>query len=233
MLTKLEQVREFHTVFEHPISDEPYITVFDEQPKLVQLRYDLLYEEIKEFVDAYENHNIVEMVDALCDILYVSYGAALVFGLDIPQTGASLEYDGFNPYILIQHRDYYFNCIRDFSNYLKLYKIAVSEKDINKIKNALTDINFMCHLLSFTLNINIDKAFDLVHKSNMTKACKNGQEAGETVNYIRDTQPQYKEPRYKQSKCGKYWIVYNAENNKILKSKYYTPVNLQYVKQKI
>jgi predicted HAD superfamily Cof-like phosphohydrolase len=48
-----------------------------------QLRYDLIDEELKELGQAIEERNIVEVADALTDLLYVVYGAGHSFGLDL------------------------------------------------------------------------------------------------------------------------------------------------------
>jgi predicted HAD superfamily Cof-like phosphohydrolase len=52
---------------------------------LRQLRVDLLVEEVREFADATEAKDIVGIADALADILYVTYGAAITYGVDLDQ----------------------------------------------------------------------------------------------------------------------------------------------------
>ena len=48
-----------------------------------ELRTALIVEECMEFGKAAEEYNFVEMIDAICDILYVTYGAAVAMGIDI------------------------------------------------------------------------------------------------------------------------------------------------------
>ncbi len=48
-----------------------------------RLRYGLIWEELQEFVQAYENSVIVGVADALADLLYVVYGTAVSFGIDM------------------------------------------------------------------------------------------------------------------------------------------------------
>jgi predicted HAD superfamily Cof-like phosphohydrolase len=71
-------VREFMQVFgqETPETFSP-----DRFPKA--LRANLIVEEVKELVAAINAEDWVEVVDALCDILYVTYGAAVALGVDI------------------------------------------------------------------------------------------------------------------------------------------------------
>ena len=51
--------------------------------KIVQLRIDLIEEELNELKEAVKNNDIVEVADALTDILYVTYGAGHAFGVDL------------------------------------------------------------------------------------------------------------------------------------------------------
>ena len=51
--------------------------------KIVQLRYDLIKEELDELRDAIKDGDIKEVADALTDILYVTYGAGHAFGIDL------------------------------------------------------------------------------------------------------------------------------------------------------
>ena len=50
---------------------------------IVQLRVDLIEEELNELKEAIKNNDLVEVADALTDILYVTYGAGHSFGLDL------------------------------------------------------------------------------------------------------------------------------------------------------
>ena len=50
---------------------------------LAQLRVDLIAEELNELVDALAADDMVEIADALTDILYVTYGAGVAFGIDL------------------------------------------------------------------------------------------------------------------------------------------------------
>ena len=51
--------------------------------KINQLRYNLIKEELSELQEAIENKDIVEVADALTDILYVTYGAGHAFGINL------------------------------------------------------------------------------------------------------------------------------------------------------
>ncbi len=51
--------------------------------KTMQLRYDLIKEELTELEEAMKTKNLKEVADALTDILYVTYGAGCAYGIDL------------------------------------------------------------------------------------------------------------------------------------------------------
>ena len=51
--------------------------------KIIDLRYDLIKEELSELKEAIDKKDIKEVADALTDILYVTYGAGHAFGIDL------------------------------------------------------------------------------------------------------------------------------------------------------
>ena len=59
--------------------------------KIVTLRVDLIMEELAELNEAIRNRDIVEVADALTDILYVTYGAGHSFGIDLDKCFAEVQ----------------------------------------------------------------------------------------------------------------------------------------------
>ena len=57
-----------------------------ENPKTSKLRYDLIHEEYNELLDAFKDKDFVEVIDALTDILYVTYGAGVALGIDLDKS---------------------------------------------------------------------------------------------------------------------------------------------------
>ena len=51
--------------------------------KINKLRIDLIKEELEELTEAMKNQDLLEVADALTDILYVTYGAGHAFGIDL------------------------------------------------------------------------------------------------------------------------------------------------------
>ena len=51
--------------------------------KINKLRINLIKEELEELTEAMNNKDLIEVADALTDILYVTYGAGHAFGIDL------------------------------------------------------------------------------------------------------------------------------------------------------
>ncbi len=73
-------VSEFHKTFGAPIRDTSAPTL--DVPE-IEMRAKLITEEYLEFMEALQARDIVEVADALGDLLYVVHGAALTFGIDL------------------------------------------------------------------------------------------------------------------------------------------------------
>ena len=73
----LEMVSEFHKTFNAPILETPQIP----STERCNLRVSLMQEELNEIKEAIENNDLVEVVDGLCDLMYVLSGSILEFGL--------------------------------------------------------------------------------------------------------------------------------------------------------
>lgn len=73
-------VAEFHRAFNLPVRETPGTGIAD---AVANLRVALLEEEVGEFVSASEKRDLVGIADALADIVYVVYGTALTYGIDL------------------------------------------------------------------------------------------------------------------------------------------------------
>ena len=88
----------------------------------------------------------------------------------------------------------------------------------------------LCYFIPGLLNtfgiiigVDLDISFDIVHNSNMTKICRNKEEAQETVDWYIKNDRRYNSPSYKENKYG--YVIFNEDTGKILKSINYTPAN--------
>ena len=78
-MTNFEKVGLFMKTFGQEVKTKPSLS----DDKINKLRVDLIDEELTEFKDAINNNDLKEAVDALTDILYVTYGAGHAFGIDL------------------------------------------------------------------------------------------------------------------------------------------------------
>lgn len=117
---------------------------------------------------------------------------------------------------------------------MKELEEAVSKKDMTETVDALTDILYVVYGAGSSFGINLDKAFDIVHESNMSKTCKTLEHAEETVKWYLDNSEIYNknnpeqspiEPAIRKSEDGNLYVIFNKTTGKVLKSVYYTPAN--------
>jgi|TARA_B100000959_G_scaffold11395_1_gene11419 predicted HAD superfamily Cof-like phosphohydrolase len=78
-MTNFEDVKIFMKTFGQMIRTKPQFP--DE--KTMQLRFDLIKEELNELEFAMKTKNLKEVADALTDILYVTYGAGCAYGINL------------------------------------------------------------------------------------------------------------------------------------------------------
>ena len=78
-MSNFEDVRIFMETFGQMIRTKPQFP----DSKTMQLRFDLIKEELDELKEAIETKNLKEIADALTDILYVTYGAGYAYGINL------------------------------------------------------------------------------------------------------------------------------------------------------
>lgn len=78
-MTNFDKVGIFMKTFGQEVKNQPSFS----SEKINNLRYDLIKEELTELKDAMEKKDLLEVADALTDILYVTYGAGHAFGIDL------------------------------------------------------------------------------------------------------------------------------------------------------
>jgi len=79
LMTNFEDVKTFMETFGQIVRTKPQIP----DQKTMQLRFDLIQEELNELKEAMNEKDLKEIADALTDILYVTYGAGYAYGIDL------------------------------------------------------------------------------------------------------------------------------------------------------
>lgn len=220
-------VKEFHQVYGHPIfenwSDESFY-------KTRKLRVDLITEEFTELTKALYESDKIEMIDGLMDLLYVTYGAALCFGMHLndpkiecmPYVTEPLE-NKINIW-KIAHEKVKFQVESVINSIESVYDIDETKDDIDNIEFDLQSLVENICLMTSLMNVDVNRAFNEVHISNMTKVCSNEMEAKDTIlSYMnKNVESSYR-------KMDSYWVVYDIKTGKILKNINYKPVDLSWV----
>tara|TARA_B100001113_G_scaffold198441_1_gene162560 strand:+ start:136 stop:513 length:378 start_codon:yes stop_codon:yes gene_type:complete len=80
-MTNFEKVGLFMKTFGQEVKTTPSLST----EKINHLRISLIDEELNELKEAIKNNDLKETVDALTDILYVTYGAGHAFGVNLDQ----------------------------------------------------------------------------------------------------------------------------------------------------
>ena len=78
-MTNFDKVGTFMKTFGQEVKTKPSFNT----DKINKLRLDLIREELTELTEAMNNKDLLEVADALTDILYVTYGAGHAFGINL------------------------------------------------------------------------------------------------------------------------------------------------------
>ena len=78
-MSNFSKVGIFMKTFGQEVKDTPSFST----DKINKLRIDLIKEELEELILAMKNKDLLEVADALTDILYVTYGAGHAFGINL------------------------------------------------------------------------------------------------------------------------------------------------------
>ena len=86
-MSNFKKVGTFMKTFGQEVKIKPSLST----DKINKLRVDLIKEELDELTEAMKNEDLLEVADALTDILYVTYGAGHAFGIDLDKCFAEVQ----------------------------------------------------------------------------------------------------------------------------------------------
>lgn len=240
-------VKEFHEVMDHPCHDTLQKNVFLKKD-LVSLRLNLITEELEELFDAIEQFDIIEIMDALADIRYVVVGTFLAFGIqckdEMDKMENNLSYDScdsdnkfsYNLFTYIKEQNlqsengklikFLDKHLLKYKTYSKLVESSFELEDHDMLQYVLCKMCSDMKQFAFNLGMDLDKIFNEVHRSNMTKVCTTEEEAKESVEQLKLTD-KCRTAQYKKSKCNKYFLIYNEETGKALKGLHFELPNIE------
>ena len=80
-MSNFDKVGTFMKTFGQEVKNKPSFS----NDKINKLRIDLIKEELEELTEAMQKKDLLEVADALTDILYVTYGAGHAFGINLDE----------------------------------------------------------------------------------------------------------------------------------------------------
>jgi len=81
MKSMFEMVKDFHVAFGQRVGRRPQLPDMNER----SLRMKLLQEEFREYIEAEGDDNLVEVADALADLIYIACGTAVSYGVPLDE----------------------------------------------------------------------------------------------------------------------------------------------------
>lgn len=166
-----ELLWDFQTIYDLSRSEVPALPDRNDPDGLSLriLRKKLLEEEYNEYLDGEASHDLVEIADALGDILYIAYGTVVSYGL-------STGFEGIYPMPeqMIPGLPAPANVIRASSKERMMkawsdYAAAEEADDLYAISVALRKIIDECYSISVCYGLPMHVIFAEIHRSNLSK----------------------------------------------------------------
>lgn len=154
------------------------------------LRISLIQEEKDEFVDAVEQEDVISAIDALCDLLYVVYGTADVYKVDLDTVVAEATTIAteINWHWVTQGLPDLNRITRKALDTIKIFEEFNAK---GKLKQDLESLaNIAWHIGARDLGVNLSPFFKEVHRTNMHKLSGPKREDGKQLK-----PPGWKPPR--------------------------------------
>jgi predicted HAD superfamily Cof-like phosphohydrolase len=159
-------VHEFHTTYGQAVRTVPILDVPEKD-----MRVDLIREEAKEYRDAFEAGDFVEIVDALADILYVVYGAGITHGIDIDAIRAHLVGPSvlFASAVPVLDAPGALEVLINVEARVAEYVAAVEAGNIIFVGLALAEIVDAVYHAAAVHGVDVDDVLEEVQRSNLSK----------------------------------------------------------------
>lgn len=160
MRTAYEQIVEFETAFDPNFTGVPETPV-KPSDETVKLRISLIEEECKEVVEAIDNGNdLGHIAKELSDLLYVVYGTAAKYGIDIDSPK------------LVSNELHYVDLLKEYieRNTKNLVAdIKFGGDDYDMVGSYMRQLVAGVHFVAVLYGLDIDECFKIVHENNMSK----------------------------------------------------------------
>lgn len=160
-------ISEFQTLvakFNKGVGQRLHENGLDEE-RMINLRVSLIDEESKETVAAMREHSAVMTIDGLCDVLYVTYGAADVYGLVLE----TAHEENLTPTGKIDWPEI-LNCVDSFLDSANQAMHAIRQQKPEEMKIRLQELAQGCwECAAEGIGVDLRPFFREVHRTNMWK----------------------------------------------------------------
>lgn len=139
-----------------------------------------------------------------------------------PRIGISIHQPGIpQPNYLVAEKSI------KFRRLIKTLSHSLLMEDHESVKNILVQMLIALYCVGYFCHFDLDKLYDEIHRSNMSKLCNSEDEAKETIEwYTQNQSTRYPKVAYHKSIDDKHYIVFDQNTDKRLKSIHYTAPNI-------
>lgn len=157
-------VKKFMEVAGQKVSNAPTNVSY----KVANFRLTLIREEMfgpNELVESMQRDDRVGVIDGICDVLYVVYGAMATYGI-VP---AEYEFESSSYVSMLPTAGRSHYLIRSLNNVFEKYERDIFRDDLYEIGKSCGSIIALVISIADEFNLDVQGAFDEVHSSNMSK----------------------------------------------------------------
>lgn len=209
-------VVEFMTVAGQEVNS----TFTEPTTKVGNFRLALIKEEMQganELFDSIQNDNMEMILDGICDVLYVAYGAYATFGIEPIEYVISPQDDSTSKLMTMSYAATAMKHVVD--GYEQTNRGLLFGDEIT-IQKGLNNIVLSCLQIALAHNMDVIGAFKEVHASNMSKFCTSADECARSI-YQRQTEGKtdYDGAEGFEVRVGdaSYFVIRRAKDGKVLK----------------
>lgn len=222
---QFEEVVEFMSVAGQTVNTEWR----NPSTKVANFRLKLINEEINgknELFDSIDNDNLIGILDGICDVLYVAYGAYATFGMKPVTSDVYKQLEKVSSEVLSLSTA--FTMRRHIKDGFEQTNRGLVQGDYQTILTGLNNIVLATIQLSYVHNFDLVGAFTEVHKSNMSKFCKSRADAEADIAFRVATNEDYIDATVSEITYNgnTFYIINRAGDGKVLKGTGFFEPNL-------
>lgn len=212
ILKQYKDVKKFMEVAGQETSEIPKHVTYN----VANFRLTLIREELygkNELVDSMQRDDRVGVLDGVCDVLYVVYGAMATYGLEpddyvhvVTKHDTNFPTAGRTNYL-----------IRSLHNVVDKYERDVFNDNLYEIRRATESLISLVYSIADEFNLDVVGAFEEVHSSNMSKFCFTEHDAEHAIQIrLNEGKADYLDAKVVQLN-DEYFGIKRAGDGKILK----------------